>query len=572
MRAGLFLALFLFVLILPVHALKETTIYMPAVEETDYGQSGVMATLTVNVKEGSGHVYVDTWPLAKIDTQASARIARDVACNSLYIDCSRYDFFYTIRSDAEIVGGPSGGAAMAIATLASLLDLEINNHVLITGTINPDGSIGPIGGIIEKAQASSEKGSIFLIPDGQNLVKTDKGDVDIKKYAKDNWNLTVTQVKDIKEAFSYFTNYVLKEKTMQFVKTEQYQTVMKGFGLELINHSKELQNVCIDNAKISKIDYLSKEQIMDLCNQTLDDAKASFDDKTYYSAASLAFSTSISYQYGIKLSGFLNSSDKKEFAKTYLDSLGAEKLEINTTNIELYAIIEERYSDALDNIDLGWKDYYEGNYSKAVYDGAYAEERLYTAKLWNQHSEDFPLYIKTTSDQLSLVSNNAISDAYSVFTYTNLVAPGTLSFEAGSLIDKAREKHKKGTYYTAIILALKAKSDAEIACEVAGKTNYDYILSLHKKSALIAINSTNSIIGQSYFEYGQTLEKTNKMSALMYYTYAEKMSKLNDLVNQKVISPSIEPTEYIEPLKYDYINSPFLSSYISSFLSYWFFI
>jgi hypothetical protein len=80
------------------------------------------------------------------------------------------------------------------------------------------------------------------------------------------------------------------------------------------------------------------------------------------------------------------------------------------------------------------------------------------------------------------------------------------------------------------------------------------------------------VIGQSYFEYGQTLEKTNKMSALMYYTYAEKMSKLSDLVNQKAAKPNLEPTEYIEPLKYDYINSPFLSSYIISFLSYWFFI
>ncbi|RLI96579.1 MAG: hypothetical protein DRO96_02815, partial [Candidatus Aenigmatarchaeota archaeon] len=53
-------------------------IYIPAVKETEQGYVGVLATLNVTVKPGRGHVYVDTLPLTKIDTQASARLAKEV--------------------------------------------------------------------------------------------------------------------------------------------------------------------------------------------------------------------------------------------------------------------------------------------------------------------------------------------------------------------------------------------------------------------------------------------------------------------------------------------------------------
>jgi len=559
-------------IVCPAYALKETTIYMPAVEETDYGQSGVMATLTINVREGSGHVYVDTWPLAKIDTQASARIARDVSCDTLGIDCSNYDFFYTIRSNSEIVGGPSGGAAMAVATLASLLDLQINNHILITGTINPDGSIGPIGGIVEKAQISSEKGGLFLIPEGQSLVEIDNGSIDAKKYAKENFNLSIVEVRDIKEAFGYFTNYQLKERHLEFTRTESYQNVMEAFGKELISHSKKLQEECIAKAKASKIDYKNREEILALCSQSLDEANDAFSNKAYYSSASLAFSNSISYKYGLKLVGLLESADKKEFTNEYLTFLEKENFEINTSNIELYAIIEERYSEVQDNRELAWKEYYSTNYTHSIYYGSYAEERLYTAVLWNEHSDEFPSYIKTSSEELTAISNEAISDAYSASTYATVIAPNTLSFEAESMIEKAREKQKKGNYYTAIILALKAKANAEVACEISGKEDYAYLVELHRQRALVAINQTNSVIGQSYFEYANTLESTNKVTAIIYYTYAEKLSKISDLINKKPRISKIEPTEFIEPLKSYSSVSPFPSTYILSLVLYWFLV
>ena len=41
----------------------------------------------------------------------------------------------------------------------------------MTGTINPDGGIGPVGGIPHKLDAAAQQGaSLFIVPEGQTNV------------------------------------------------------------------------------------------------------------------------------------------------------------------------------------------------------------------------------------------------------------------------------------------------------------------------------------------------------------------------------------------------------------------
>ena len=62
----------------------------------------------------------------------STRFAKEIACNFLEIDCSKKDFFYTIRSDSTIVGGPSAGSAIAILTTLLLNNQQVNESISIT--------------------------------------------------------------------------------------------------------------------------------------------------------------------------------------------------------------------------------------------------------------------------------------------------------------------------------------------------------------------------------------------------------------------------------------------------------
>jgi predicted S18 family serine protease len=130
---------------------------------------GVSTPLTVEAIPGEGKVLTDIDKLLFwVDTQYSIQTARDVARNITGLNTDMYDIIYSIKTEATLVGGPSAGAALAIATIAALENKNLKSDIIITGTIEPDGSIGQVGGVLEKAQAASDVGiNVFLVPPGQ---------------------------------------------------------------------------------------------------------------------------------------------------------------------------------------------------------------------------------------------------------------------------------------------------------------------------------------------------------------------------------------------------------------------
>jgi uncharacterized protein len=135
----------------------------------DQDGNGVSTPLIVESKPGSGKALTNIDKLLFwTDTQQSIQIAKYVAENITNINASSYDLTYSIESNATVIGGPSAGAALTIATVAALRHEKIRNDVIITGTVNEDGTIGEIGGVLEKAKAAKEIGAkIFLVPEGQ---------------------------------------------------------------------------------------------------------------------------------------------------------------------------------------------------------------------------------------------------------------------------------------------------------------------------------------------------------------------------------------------------------------------
>ena len=159
LQSKLSILVFLFSIILFVllalfsqNVAAEQSIPLLAVEENGNGSLGAGSTATLSLKiiQGTGKVYLDTFPLTKLDTQMSLRFARDIACQYSSKECTTYDFLYTLRADSSIVGGPSAGAAATILTIAELEGITIPEKTTITGTINSGGLIGNVGGVKEK--------------------------------------------------------------------------------------------------------------------------------------------------------------------------------------------------------------------------------------------------------------------------------------------------------------------------------------------------------------------------------------------------------------------------------------
>ncbi len=139
------------------------SMYLPAVDENG---KGVNTILKVEATKGTGRTLTDIDNLLFwADTQHSIRIARRVAENITGKKMEDYDIVYTIEANASVIGGPSAGAALAIATIAALEGRKLKDNVMITGSINHDGSIGPVSGILEKAKAAKEAGAVlFIVP------------------------------------------------------------------------------------------------------------------------------------------------------------------------------------------------------------------------------------------------------------------------------------------------------------------------------------------------------------------------------------------------------------------------
>ncbi|MEM4899547.1 MAG: S16 family serine protease, partial [Thermofilum sp.] len=105
----------------------------PAVYQTDSGYAGSVTNITVFVTEGWGDVYVSTYSLTAEDFQGAATAAARVVAKLLNLDFSKYNYYFRVKSDAVIIGGPSAGVAMAVAVYSALTGAPINRSVMVTG-------------------------------------------------------------------------------------------------------------------------------------------------------------------------------------------------------------------------------------------------------------------------------------------------------------------------------------------------------------------------------------------------------------------------------------------------------
>jgi len=80
-----------------------------------------------------------------------------------------YDFPVDVEFELDQVGGPSAGMMFALGIVDELTpgSLAADRHVAGTGTITPEGDVGPIGGIRQKLEGAAAAGAeVFLAPQG----------------------------------------------------------------------------------------------------------------------------------------------------------------------------------------------------------------------------------------------------------------------------------------------------------------------------------------------------------------------------------------------------------------------
>jgi uncharacterized protein len=238
---------------------------------------GVSADLYVRVTcPGKGHVYVETLPLSQIDLQASTRVAALVASSLANISFNSCDYYASIKADSPIVGGPSASGVTAVAFASALLRLPLNESIVMTGMIMPDGSIGPVGGLKYKLDAAVSRGAkVFLVPYGQVIDyvyqvleerwgpaiirRTLRVPINLTEYGK-SFGVKVLQVASVYEALEIFTNKVFKvEPNYELLNTkisQLYGIVSPIIEIWIKDLKNEIENISTRCSEI-KDDVLS---------------------------------------------------------------------------------------------------------------------------------------------------------------------------------------------------------------------------------------------------------------------------------------------------------------------------
>ena len=539
----------------------------PAVSKTANGQLvGVVTEFVITVAPGSGHIYIETWPLAQVDMEASARLAAQVAGQILGVNMSKYDVFIQVKANAPIIGGPSAGGTMTVGIIAALKGWKLNPNVMMTGMINPDGTIGPVGGILEKASAAHSAGvKLFLIPEGQRIqyvqqtqkkeiggiieINSQTKKVDVVKYAKERWGLKVIEVKDIYQAVYYFTGHEIPRP-----EAPAYTTIdtsfLKGDAIVDYQNTTRYYETVVTNLKNSNVGYETYTTLMAAMNQAqaiLNESKEALDSGMYYTALSKDFQARIIIRH---VDWYMNTSTQEDVQRL----LKYTQNEINQseefvsglqirgiTMLQAVAAAQQRVEEAKSLLDSAWKYYYSGDYWDAIGDAAYAYERAKTAVFWAKLGEKFAegkviseAVIKTTAREY--IDESSLIVAYIESMYGNVAG------DLQSSIQKAEQYYEDDKYSAALFTAMEARVQGQVFLDTLGISNMTVLfdkLTEMKSDARTAIGIAEEkgikpILAMAYYEFAESYEKSARekndvndlQTAMIFYQYARETAGL----------------------------------------------
>lgn len=150
---------------------RTASLLLPAITEEGHG---AVIRLNVEMRPGNGitSISVDaSQPYvgpATVDSMKNAVEAISRYSEEAGEKFVQNDFLFSFSLAPEAVEGKSAGAAMAVASLALVEGKELKRSFAITGEIQANGSITPVGAVLQKAQALKRAGiTSFLVPWGE---------------------------------------------------------------------------------------------------------------------------------------------------------------------------------------------------------------------------------------------------------------------------------------------------------------------------------------------------------------------------------------------------------------------
>ncbi len=515
MKKSLFIFLIFLFFAIPCSFAEKNTIKLLAVDEAT--EEGTIVNLDLEIKEGSGKIFIETYPLSQIDTQISLRTAKIIACKTTEKYCPGKDFVYSIKASSPVVAGPSAGASMALLTLASLENKKINPEIIMTGTINSGGVIGVVGSIKEKIKAAAESSmKTVLIPRGEENA------TELIAYGNEI-NITVIEITDLEEAYEFFTGEKISYPSLR--TNREYEAIMKNLNEEICRRTHSIMEE-IKNYTVSK--HYSPD-IEKGTNLTMEAAKL-YSRKLYYSSASRCFGANVYFREVLlsvqNITGEIFNQNVKDTEKAILSietELNSTKIN-NLGDLETAMIVRERIFDARENLKLI-------NETHSLRELSYAVERVYSADAWKQFFGFSGKEIDETKLKESCILK--LEEVQELYNYVSIYFPMLLQ-ESKRGLDAAKEYFNSGDYILCLFKA--SKSEAEVNAALSTlyikESSVESLLENKISAAKKAIQKQVQkdifpILGYSYYEYSTALDENENYVRLLYAEYGIELSNLD---------------------------------------------
>ena len=565
------LFILLFTHIVSAETINEQSMTILAVSELPNGTLfGGVAKLTLELIPGKGRVFIDTFPLTKVDTQVSTRSAKQIACDFLDNDCSNIDFIYTIKSGSAIIGGPSAGAAMTALTIATLDGEIIKGDVSISGTINPGGIVGSVGGLKQKIQAADEHGiKKVLIPSGEAERKTKITDpIDFTQNVSKNnetnetinlitygeeLRIEVIETSNIYEVLEHITEkkYPYINATIQI--PDYYKNTMKQIANQMCERSQnELNSISISDYRINNntVVSITKDDILFVGNntvlanssidinstyQTATDLQeyglSSIEFEQYYAAASYCYGTNLNLHFLTELETpyeELQIRANETIQNNYLNLKNYNTI----TDLQTYMLVQERIDEAKEQYKIAQELQDQNKTADAKNKLVVTIERINSAKEWSAFANNFGKSYDLNPRLLRESCQLKMQEAEERYNYLLLYAPFATHLRAG--IDKAQEYASKGSYELCLHQSSLAKADIDVILGSTGVSKDQLTQTVENRVILVEqvilkqIQKENfPLIGYSYLEYAKALAQNDPQSSLLYLQYAIELSNID---------------------------------------------
>jgi uncharacterized protein len=547
-----------------------------AVARTDDGeQLGTVASISVTVaRDGDGGVFLDTQPLTGTDMQGSARIASRVAASITGYALGNHDFHFVVRSESPIISGPSAGSVMALAATVALENAhggpnqttwEISEEVLVTGTINPDGSIGAVGGILEKAQAARDAGaSLFLVPEGQGTLARPEGQgtVDVAEYCEAEIRITCREVGHVKELVRLATGHRFVDPELGDPPTTAgYEEMLAPLADQLIDRGRIYEEVWaeLNRSDVPEGAAQRIEAVLQQAQEGVERAEANVEAERFYSAASRAFGAAINARHAQLLFAYQRQEGADRVVEDAIANAtrAAEEArraagEANVSGMQhLYTVgaAQKRVADAefyADRAQRAWNGSQSPRPSEALQFAARAVERAATVHWWLDLGEAFgsgaelPVPIDQLADEMLDLADEMIA-------YTSEVLGGRQPSEVMRPLQQARENERRGYHAGAAVEAAEAQVVSALSVELRAGGVTDAKLDQARNAATRAIQEARGlgvepILPIALFEFGGVQEEPG--AGLQFYRQASVLAGMTSTLETDA-EPT--PTEYVGP-------------------------